>query len=198
MSSTHNALRQAEAARPADNAAAPGPQLMPVDCPPTSSPYSNLPLVALIGVVLLISGLLMWGWVSAGGRELKARARTYDSTVNPASDPTRKSLVPPLLAPSAPAMERTPAVTSNGAGDKEKLAPEAAKKLATVIAPSKPAPVTYKLQGILFQPGQSSAVINGKSVYAGERVGDARVVSIDRDTVVLVDAEGQTNLLELP
>jgi hypothetical protein len=60
-------------------------------------------------------------------------------------------------------------------------------------APAKPAP---KLQAVVFDPRRPSAIISGKSVFVGDRVGDLRVVAITRESVTLVGG-GQTNLLVL-
>lgn len=195
MSFINNALKRAADERPADKSPAAGPQLLPVDCPPSRA-HSNLPLLALIAVVLLLSGFMMWAWFRAGkDDDLKARARASDAAVKAASEPAKMPIAPVI----APIAEKKPEVnSSSNAVAAEKTAPEPVTKAAPAVEAPKPAPVTYKLQGILYQPGRSSAVINGKTVYAGERVADARVVSISVDTVVLVNAQGQTNLLELP
>ncbi len=55
---------------------------------------------------------------------------------------------------------------------------------------------TLRLQGIIFNPSRPSAVVNGKPVFVGDRVGDYRVRRITPDTVTLV-APGRTNLLSL-
>ena len=65
------------------------------------------------------------------------------------------------------------------------------------VEPPKPPPVTYKLQSLFYRRNGASAVINGKTVFVGDRVGDARVIAIASDAVAIV-AGGQTNYLELP
>ena len=51
-----------------------------------------------------------------------------------------------------------------------------------------------KLEGIIYDPGeQSMAILNGKTYQAGEAVGDATVVKILKDHVVMsVDGEEKT------
>jgi hypothetical protein len=61
----------------------------------------------------------------------------------------------------------------------------------TVVA--KPAP---KLQGIVFNPKSPSATISGKMVFVGDRVGDWRVVAIDKESATLA-GHGETNILRL-
>ena len=46
-------------------------------------------------------------------------------------------------------------------------------------------PKNARLQGIIFNPKSPSAIINGKTVFVGDRVGYARVASIARDSVTL-------------
>jgi hypothetical protein len=59
--------------------------------------------------------------------------------------------------------------------------------------PAKPAP---KLQAVVFDPRRPSAIISGKSVFIGDKVGDFRVAAITRESATLIGG-GQTNLLVL-
>ena len=55
-------------------------------------------------------------------------------------------------------------------------------------------PKNARLQGIIFHPKSPSAIINGKTVFIGDRVGRARVASIARDSVTL-QIENETRIL---
>lgn len=55
-----------------------------------------------------------------------------------------------------------------------------------------------RLQAILVGPQRHSAVINGQRVAAGERLGEATVVAIHRDSVVLRRASGEFTLRLVP
>ena len=57
-------------------------------------------------------------------------------------------------------------------------------------------PAPLKLQGILFHPTRPSAVINGRLLFVGERVGELRVMAIEQDSVTLAGG-GKTNYLTL-
>ncbi len=57
-------------------------------------------------------------------------------------------------------------------------------------------PALPKLQGIVFNPRRPSAVINGKTLFLGDRVAGFRVVAIGPDSATLVSG-GQTNVLML-
>jgi hypothetical protein len=56
--------------------------------------------------------------------------------------------------------------------------------------------IVPKLQAVVFNPKRPSAIISGKSVFAGDRVGEFRVVTITQESVTLVGG-GQTNVLVL-
>jgi hypothetical protein len=65
---------------------------------------------------------------------------------------------------------------------------------AAIPEPPKPAPL--RLQAIFFNPKRPTAVISGKSVFVGDKVGDLRVLAIDQESATLVGA-GKTNVLTL-
>lgn len=62
-----------------------------------------------------------------------------------------------------------------------------------VEEPAKPAP---KLQAVVYDPKRPSAIISGKSVFRGDKIGDFRVVAISQESVTLVGGS-QTNVLVL-
>lgn len=80
-------------------------------------------------------------------------------------------------------------------------------KPAAAAIPTNPAPAlsapqasakpTYKLQGIYWRPTRPSAVVNGKTVYVGDRVEKARITAIEQDSVTL-DVEGESKVLQFP
>jgi hypothetical protein len=53
-----------------------------------------------------------------------------------------------------------------------------------------------KLQGIYFRRTNPSVLINGRTLFVGDHVDGARVVTVDRQTVTM-EFSGQTNLLTL-
>jgi len=56
---------------------------------------------------------------------------------------------------------------------------------------------TLKLQGVIWSPSRPSAVINGKSVFVGEKVERALVTAIEQDSVK-VTLNGEERVLTLP
>ena len=142
-------------------------------------------LVTLCLLILLAgAGFLIWQGFESSRRDLKVRASNPDepAPVSPA----------PAVAPT-PALESAKeatgvepiavAVTNNG--------PVAGEAL-------QPAPVTYQLQSIFYRAKNPSAVINGKTVYVGDRIAGAKVLTIDKDSATIVLPNGQTNILDLP
>jgi len=98
------------------------------------------------------------------------------------TSPSSSSDGPAGLAPSTNAVATTPDVVgTNGA-------------VAAQPEPPKPPPLT--LQGIVFNPRRPSVVINGKTLFIGERIGQFRVAAIRPDSATLIGA-GRTNLLSL-
>ena len=49
---------------------------------------------------------------------------------------------------------------------------------------------------VLFSPSRPSAMVNGKTLFIGDRIGDARVLAITQTTVSVLQ-DGQTNVLSL-
>jgi len=64
----------------------------------------------------------------------------------------------------------------------------------TDSGPAKPAPL--KLQAIVFNPSRPSAIINGRTLFIGDKMGALRVVAIGEDTATLAGS-GLTNVLTL-
>lgn len=91
-------------------------------------------------------------------------------------DPTRP---PAALSAAAPAVPGTAAAT----------APRAA---------SAPVPVVWRLQSVqLPHEGAPSALVNGRLVGVGDRLGERQVVSIDAGGVQLRGSRGQVERLSL-
>lgn len=186
MSFINNALKNADQTRAKVAAPSDYRALHIVECPPTLERRSTIPLAILMVAAMALSGFMMWEWFRSGTTELKARARSDEATASAvsAAQPEKE----------ATTVSAAPGEANSASVVEEKPAAEAPAQVAAAVAP---APITYKLQGVVFEPGRSSAVINGKTVVVGERVGDARVVSIDKDSAVIVTAAGQTNYLDL-
>jgi hypothetical protein len=56
---------------------------------------------------------------------------------------------------------------------------------SNAIAAVPPPPPEPKLQGILFDPTRPCAIVDGATVFVGDRVGEFRVTAISKDKVTL-------------
>jgi len=93
-------------------------------------------------------------------------------------------------APAAPAESFSTPVTN--------ALPEAPTTSATSGSNS-PAlvPPPLKLQGIVYDQARPWAIVNGTTVYSGDRVGDFRVKEISPNTITLEDTNGALKTLFL-
>ncbi|HEY1717942.1 MAG TPA: hypothetical protein VGH42_06560 [Verrucomicrobiae bacterium] len=89
--------------------------------------------------------------------------------------------VPPSNPPAAVS-------TTNGASTNE--AP-----ISNSVPPPPPPPPEPKLQGIIYDPAKPWAIVNGKTVYVGDHVGDFRVKEITKNSVTLQNADGSEKTL---
>ncbi len=112
------------------------------------------------------------------------------SPVAPVAQASPSSVVPTPPGPSAsstPPASADPTATANPSSD-------AANVAATAQTPPKPTPL--RLQSIVYNPTRPSAMISGKVLFVGDRIGEFRVFAITAESATLVGA-GHTNLLSL-
>lgn len=217
MSLINDALRRAKQAQ---RQAAPDAHFRPVDPgTPSGRQGFGLLLPALLTAIALLGLLLFWELSRRGPSAADAQtlltvaARTPASSSAP-SDPVEA----PTSVPEASAAVNTSALSkptvesAQGAGTStadSSLPDDAPVPARTNTAPTasarsetnhptltEPAIPPLKLQGIVFNPGRPSALINGRVIFVGDRVREYRVFAIRRDDVLLVGA-GRTNLLSL-
>lgn len=88
---------------------------------------------------------------------------------------------------SAPVSNAPPAVFKTNAAAISNSAPP--------LPTPPPPPPEPKLQGIIFTPPRPWAIVNGKTVYVGDHVGDFHVKEITRNTVTLQSMDGSEKTL---
>jgi tetratricopeptide (TPR) repeat protein len=88
-----------------------------------------------------------------------------------------KRKVDPAIRPKSGAVAAKPAAP----GSAPKATPTAAPVPEAPKAPEPP----YKLGGILYSPKSPAAIINGKTVYVGDKIKEAKVIKIEQSTVTL-------------
>jgi len=175
MSLINDALKRAKQAQEQGSPESPKVQFRPVEA--ARQPVKKNHTTIWIAVVIMV-GLII-GFVF--------RQLTRENKNSTPKEVKAREIVPanPIPQETAPAPKPvTPA-------------PAIQDKSATVHAdaPSEARP-PEKLQAIVFDPKRPSAIISGKSVFVGDKIGDLRVVAITQESVTLVGG-GQTNLLVL-
>src|SRR5882724_1593132 len=90
------------------------------------------------------------------------------------------------------ASSATPAATPSAPRNS---VPDSSPLLSAPPAPAKSEPL--KLQGIVFDPKRPAAMIAGKMLFVGDKLGEWRVSAITPDSATLITAS-QTNTLTLP
>lgn len=178
MSLVNDALKRAKQAQQHQPPSTPPLEFRPVE--PTQEGKAGSPLLLVGGVLgltaaVLLGGLLVWVMANSQSARLQAEAKTVKETA---------------LTNSAPANLATNGQA--GLGNSPEEAMTNTQPVAAVVPP-KP---EFKLQGIFFNPRSPSAVVNGRTVYVGDRVTGFRVATITPEAVTLTSAT-QTNVLSL-
>jgi hypothetical protein len=206
MSLINDALKRAKQAQqqPAEPPAESNLHFRPAE--PTQHERQNLGLglvlPAACAVIALLVLFLAWQLAQrAGSKEVVVNARApkpvETASVAQPTAPPAPPVAEPATEPAAPDTMATEPVA-----DEPAPAPEPA--IAPVVAvteppppPPPPKPAPLRLQAIVYHPSRPSAIISGKTLFVGERVGEFRVLRITPDSATVVGA-GQTNVLSLP
>lgn len=219
MSLVNDALKRAKEAQ--EQAAPPPPsqmQFRPVEPGQQVRQGPGLIVPVTLGVIALLALVLVWQGTT-GHRmtePLVARAVTRTAiqpvvTPQPVSSPAAATVPAPASEPSPPPQAEAHPVPAPGVVDTlaaidsaTSVSPAPAKEpeteatnSAAITAPPQPKPAPLRLQAIVFNPKRPSALISGKTLFIGDKLGDARVVAIDQESATLVGA-GKTNILSLP
>ena len=213
MSLINDALRRAKQAQqknpppPAD-----GPPIRPVEPAPHPSAAQRLLLALAALIVVVPASLFVWKSSQKSGSSQPSAVAVSASPTRPAtapeaalvsSAPRTESVAPmPEPANTQKPLAASAAITAAPPPSPAQIEPQPqpqAPSNAPAPAPEPPAPKPppLKLQGILYRPPNSVAIVNGKTVGVGDRLGDALVLAITQSRVIVVVA-GQTNELSLP
>ena len=214
MSLINDALKRASRAQP--------PPAPPAGPPMTPAEQRRPPQWSVLLVPVLLLGVMVvatWFFWSAAKRWPQAIAQTPPQRVA-AREPVAPAESGTSL-PFADALSRSAAVAqqvssrqsaaesafpaANLTGGAAALPPAnssnagAAPPLTNpppVTEPPKPAAPPLKLKAICYRPSNPSVLINTKTLFLGDKIGDARVIAIDQESVQLL-SKGQTNVLTL-
>jgi len=173
MSLVNDALRRAKLAQqnqpPASIAA---PKLRPAE--PVQTRKNDFLLIwATAFVAAFLIGILWHREV------LLHRLPTQNSRADMVAAAAAPKTIPAPEPPTAPA-----AVPANpvAATKTNSLLPATNAVVAELPAPK---PVTPRLQAVFFDPRRPSAIINGKTLFVGDRTGEFRVTAIRQDSATL-------------
>jgi hypothetical protein len=179
MSLINDALKRAHESQGKEPAPAP-PPMAPVASPPAGGFGWFLPAAGAL--LLVVAGLLIW--LALAHRSSKPAAPPAVATVAPAMPSASPApSVPPAPVAAAPAAIAPPSVTTN-------TAPADNPTMMTGLLPER----LPKVQGIIFsQP--PTAIVNGKVVYVGDRVGHFLVKQITQNKVIFQRDDGSVKQL---
>src|ERR1051326_49343 len=215
MSLINDALKRAQRTQQ-QASASPPPELQFRPVEPEQPARRGPGLMLPLGVVfaLFVGVVVVWQVVHKSGATKPAEAKLQTQAVadarpvapaepaaRPASSeasPSQKPADPVATAPSAPASTATPTPAPASAAAPVSAAPANATTnvpAATEAPAPKPAPL--KLQAIVYNPTRPSAMIGGRTLFVGDKLGELRVVAIDQESATLAGA-GQTQVLTLP
>jgi hypothetical protein len=153
-----------------------------------------VPVVLAFGALLVM--FFAWKWVGRpqSAPPIEARAQTSKPLSGSEAAQPAASAAPQLPAP-APALPAEPAVTNTPVAAVTPPAP-ATNAVAAVEEAVAPRVVGLKLQGVVCNKSRSSAMVNGKTLFVGDRILDYRLVAVTPETATLVGL-GTTNVLSL-
>ena len=216
MSLVNDALRRAKEAQ--QQAAPPPPsqmQFRPVEPGQRARHGLGLMVPAALAVVALLALFFVWQR-APGGKATEARALTRTAAPRPrrptgftfgsrshtgarpaaSTEPAAATRIPPHFSHSRRGRPGGDGTTHTRSARRLPTSRRAKRPTRRrLLRPPKPAPL--RLQAIIFNPKRPSALISGKTLFIGDKLGDARVVAIDQESATLVGG-GKTNVLSLP
>jgi hypothetical protein len=220
MSLINDALKRAKQAQKENPPPPPALQFKPAG---PAQPRSAGPPILLIVAGAVVLSLVGWFVVTALPKRETAHALAHakqpdestvqtaaPSLVTPAANSVPAQPPVPVTAQSQPAPAAIPpavlaqplSTNSALAAGNPATAPagaptdSATNDTAAAVDATPPKPALPRLQGIFYRPARPSAVINGKNVFIGSRVGEFQVLAITQQSVTIGSAT-QTNILSL-
>lgn len=175
MSRINDALKRAQRAQQKDPppSGANRPRLLPSVSRPGNAIRWILP--GVIGF-LIVAACLFIGMAFVTRTVTKAAGRPEHSAAQPASPAPATAAAPaPAARPPPPPASPTPSQPP----------------------PPTPAPPEPKLQGIVFGKPRPWAIVDGKTVHAGDRLGEFRVKEISPRNITLEKTDGSQKKLSL-
>jgi hypothetical protein len=190
MSLINDALQRAKQVQQSQPPAAGTPlQLRPVESLPEGKLRSMW--TALIGfTAILVVALVAFYFFKASHRDTTFPG-TLNSVVGPGSTPQKVAAREPgSTKPAAPDVQPARVTAPTPA------TVPVTNALNATPAPAIAKPSLPKLQAIIYSATRPSAIINGKTLYVGNRIGAYRITAIQPNSVTLFSGT-ETNVLTL-
>ena len=187
MSLINDALKRAKQAQKQGQTPPPSLQFRPVEPGQKNKRGWDWVVPAIVAVIGIFALIFMWPKNKDGlNGPLETKARTLAAAKElPAAPVAAQAKQPEPPAPTEPGPSAVPAPSDLSA-----------KPASPPEPPAPPQPPPLRLQAIVYSPTRPSAIINNRTVFIGDRVGDLRVTAITQETTTLAGA-GQTNVLTL-
>ena len=152
---------------------------------------------------ILIGGLVgvVWWLATSGDQSTTARPAAGNAAVR--AEPADASVEPLVVAVETPVASDPPVDASSAPRGEsppdEPSAPTAGDTVAARLDDRPPAPPLSLpvISAILLSEGRRLAIVDGRGLDAGQRVGPWELVSVNRDRVVLRDASGVEQVVTL-
>jgi len=195
MSLINDALKKAQKAIPSNPTSAVKP-LQPVAAS-VGRPRWLLPsMVAMLVIILIAVAVCFFDWDRTSQRADPGNVHeAHDAPPSP--PPPAETVIHPATSPSPPpvVVDARPALTATTA--QLPATPALVSPAPPVPLPTNNLPSLPKLQGIFYSSTDPSAILEGKTVYAGDQVRQYRVKIITKDSVTLVGPDKKEILLNM-
>ena len=196
MSQINDALKRAQAQQspPPGNAG----QWQPPAPEQTATRGVGLAVPFVFALIALLGLFFLWQVRQKQAAQNHAPAESRLAAAASVAPETAPQAAAPVetVAVSNPKTDVTAPAEQKPAASAPIAAAPVPQPVTASVSPAAPAPPPLRLQAVLFSGQNSSAMINGQTVMAGDSVGEYHVSTINRRSVTLISAT-RTNILTL-
>jgi len=150
---------------------------------------------AVVCLVVLGAAALIW-WSAAGLPDAAVQPSAAPAPVAPVSSPPSASATPSPIAPTSPPPTGL-AVSPPARAERGERAEADRREALRPLGQSRPAPSRLSVRTILVGADRALALVDGRIVRVGDRIGSAVVLAIGPRVVEVREADGSRRTLEL-
>ena len=197
MSLINDALKRAKQAQEqAPPPSTPGPQFRPAE--PAQFARHGVGFMLPVGLALVALLTLLLVWQLSRNHDSVRALQAGPPAASPAAPPaTPMVAAPPATPPASPVTEPAATAPSAPATPAAAVAETSSTNSPAPAEISPPKPPPLRLQAVVLDPKRPSALVNGKTLFLGDRIGAFRLMALDQESATLVSQE-ETNVLSLP